>query len=227
MGNFQNKNDPFKDAQTWSDFVDANVAFLQGKLPRSPYYLEAMDADTVPLLQQLIAIQRLGFISINGQAGLISDDKTHQQRSYIVGFLPMGHLVTMIRFLKDHRKKYVARVFQLTSNSQSEFGFDVVPIYVDKRLEKPYNLTKYTAEHMLPEVIENMNLQKKGKFYFFSNFFPTTDSNKYGWLYPFLKYRNLLQILQRNLMIEIAAVDYGSSGSVEDLLMDYFSNIRH
>lgn len=76
-----------KTLRTLKDLIDANVWFLQGKIPQSPNHLGPIDDETQPFVGPLIAINVMGsLLTTASQPGLVQGDL--RQRSFLVGLTP-------------------------------------------------------------------------------------------------------------------------------------------
>lgn len=134
----------FETVRTYQDLINANVAFLQGHLDKTPYHDGEVDKETVPLLGDLVKINRRGFVSLNGQPGLyehgfIKDTwpcggKTcgdwwyeDYQKPFIDGLMKKVDLPQFQKFMKQYADSYYYKVH----------GTDIstFPFY-------PYNLTR-------------------------------------------------------------------------------------
>lgn len=113
------KSDPFKvfeSVKTYDDLIKANVAFLQGRVIAAPYHPGPVDEETIPLLGNLIKINSMGFVSIEGQPascvyGMYAP-KTQlyldvEQKSYIIGILQKKYLSDFIDFFKNENFYYI------------------------------------------------------------------------------------------------------------------------
>lgn len=140
----------FNSIQSYKNLIDVNVAFLQGKVSKTPYLLAPVDTQTVPQLDHLIKINKAQFLSIEGQPALKTTkfvSKTWQnqrgqqegnwwysmeQKPYISGFLPKKDLLSFIYFMKDHPEYY----YQVIIHTQpSQLLFSTFPT-------SPYNVTR-------------------------------------------------------------------------------------
>lgn len=99
----------FDAVRSYQDLIDANLAFLSGKLDSTPYHDGPVDPETVPLLGVLRKINQSGFVTITGQPALCEHDQLRtngtarydmEQISYLEGYLPVQQLVDFVRFMK-------------------------------------------------------------------------------------------------------------------------------
>ncbi len=106
----------FLSVKTYDDLIKANVAFLEGKVEATPYHHGPVDPETAPLLEDLIFLNKKGFLSVNGQPALIekgvvpsqcedSEEKCEQkwylaeQKSYLEGYVKLEEVPILINFL--------------------------------------------------------------------------------------------------------------------------------
>ena len=107
------KTDPnrvFESCQTYRELLRCNVAYLQGRLTRTPYHGGPVADETIPLLKDLVEVNTRGFMSISGQP---SECETtvptagpwkgryveSQQKSYIEGYLPRKLLPAFLTYV--------------------------------------------------------------------------------------------------------------------------------
>jgi hypothetical protein len=90
----------FRAVRALSDLIEAIVAFLEGRLLQSPYHGGPIDDETRPLLSDLVALNRLGFVTVNGQPNR-SDVSIHpdgqkwiaiEQRPFLEGYFDKRYL---------------------------------------------------------------------------------------------------------------------------------------
>lgn len=102
----------WKNVKNHQDLINTNVMFLQGKIDSTPTHMGKVDEETIPMLDTLVKINQLGFITTQSQPGLcetkfseyalkkqrkrgISDGKgmvSTRQRAYIEGIYPTKHI---------------------------------------------------------------------------------------------------------------------------------------
>ena len=58
-------------------------AFLKGKIKKTPYHCAPVNSETIPLLADLIRVNRAGFISVCGQPAL--DEIKFVSTIFVVG----------------------------------------------------------------------------------------------------------------------------------------------
>ena len=108
----------FKTVHTYSDLIDANVAFLWGSLLQSPYHHGPIDEETHLLLPSLIELNRLGFITVNGQPARDDVTQTHvwcadRQLPFLEGYLPKVYLPLFRTFMESYRASVVYHVYDV------------------------------------------------------------------------------------------------------------------
>ena len=62
----ENEKILYREATTFKNLVCLNIAFLKGILNGTPYHHGPIDDETIPLLSQLIQLNKKGFLSTNG-----------------------------------------------------------------------------------------------------------------------------------------------------------------
>jgi hypothetical protein len=121
----KNYNKVFDGIKSYKDLIEANVAFLEGRVAGSPTHLGPVDQETIPLLKNLVKINKMGFITLQGQPSECYHEKyikkiwikTHgkyigdyfaqgQQKSYVVGILKRKYLKEFIDFFRNEKTYY-------------------------------------------------------------------------------------------------------------------------
>lgn len=96
---------------SFADLTDANIAFLEGKLARSPYYCEPVytldhpDAKHASYAHDLIELNRLGFYTMDSQPGVGVGMGSPTQRSYMCGILHNSVADALVPYLMKHHNK--------------------------------------------------------------------------------------------------------------------------
>ena len=103
-------SNPTDDKHIWSVFA----GYMSGKVPRLPWCEKALLPETTLIAQQLIRLNKEGFLTINSQPrvnGARSDDPTFgwggngglvYQKAYIECFVPAGHLAALMEVAVQH-----------------------------------------------------------------------------------------------------------------------------
>jgi hypothetical protein len=196
----------YNGVNTYSDLLDVNVRFLEGKITQTPYHFGPVDPETLPLLPDLIRINKAGFHSMGGQPACKERFESRgryydlHQKSYIDGIIPKAMAAHLTAFLRNQ------------------------PVYVDMYQIGPfgalintfppkYNLTKdRSSEHE-----DELDMQE---WRMYTNHRPRTESIERA----FSEYPRICSLLRRDcLEIMIACKEYGT-GSVIDILLEFFNN---
>lgn len=212
MGNIFSQ-DPFRKVRTWGDLLRVNISFLKGEVLWTPYHFGPLEPDSVPLTGKLIALHKQGFLSVNGQAALIFDTPTHRfyQRSYLIGFLPGYHAISLANYFQKHRKSFVGRIWYLKKHIHGNH-WELLLAYGDARMNqsKRFNLTKMKNDD--------------GSWEYPTNFPLTSDLdyiNYGGETHSFRNYPAIMALFRGMILVEIGGLTYGRD-STEDFLLDYF-----
>jgi hypothetical protein len=67
MSEYEKVKQLFSQIQNFAELCKVNILFLRGEIPMTPYHLGPIDEETVPLVEKLVEINRLGFLTISGQ----------------------------------------------------------------------------------------------------------------------------------------------------------------
>jgi hypothetical protein len=153
-GNVQDKNSDEKIELVYDKVYSAvesinqlkttNISFLEGKLFCTPTHLGPIDIETRIVLNNLIQINKKGFISTEGQPSTnqenvyTSNDNEiifqQQQKSYINGFINKTHKNKFLNLLKNNTDFY----YMIEDYINDE------PVIIDKNFPSTrYNVTRY------------------------------------------------------------------------------------
>jgi hypothetical protein len=204
----------FRAIKSYQDLVDVNVAFLQGKIAWTPYHAVPVDKETVPLLGDLVRINKAGFISLVGQPAeketgqvdksLQVGDQWFQleQKSFVGGYMPKSHLLNFIYFMKN-KPDYYYVVY--TSSSE--------PLISTLPSGNLYNVTRDKGSSTKQRLSST-----PWRAY--------TNVGSTGFDYDtFVEYPNICRLLKDTVYVTIAGKEYGR-GSVEKLLLEFYHPAR-
>ena len=116
----------FETVRTYQDLINANVAYLQGHLDDTPYHHGKVDEETIPLLGDLVKLNRRGFVSVEGQPGVhelgfvketwpcgnglgkVCGNWWYEidKKPYIVGLMQKVHFPQFKKFMRSHSYSY-------------------------------------------------------------------------------------------------------------------------
>jgi len=194
----------YEEASTFKNLVCLNIAFLKGILNETPYHGGPVDNETIPLLSQLINLNKKGFLSTNGQPGIISDFTNplngvyyqENQKSFIRGYMHRSLSDKLQRFIQD-------KPFYMLIINNKTTVYNSIPV-------PKYNLTRYiNLEDPNEPYDEHTNVWK-------DRHFPYRDFERY-------KVNSLLK--QDYVLVEVYSKVYGEGYSTEQLLLDFFDSI--
>lgn len=200
---------------TFDELIQANVAFLEGKVEETPYHYGPIDPETVPLVGKLVALNKKGFLSTNGQPALIemgvmpdTCNKNRkdcgnvwyidQQKSYIDGYVKLEKVASLIQYLLSRSDIYfvVYGPDGMIGNTFPEESYCVTRSKLSKD-ESKMNSTKW-------------------KEY-------THINTKYLGFDEWRGLPNIKRIIKDTRLFSIAGKEYGK-GSVEDVLLDFYAS---
>jgi prepilin-type processing-associated H-X9-DG protein len=199
----------FDKVQTYQDLIQANIAFLDGRVVKTPYYLGPVNEETLPLLPKLRKINSMGFVSFQGQPSTcqyaVFVDKTWttadgkeagnwfvdtEQKSYIEGILPRKYLAEVHKFLANRNDVYY---------------------YISDKYE--------VLDVKMPATVYNLTRQRTNKdeaWHFCTNMWQYTMEDEYETFDTPAMHR----ILDVSIRIMLAGTEYGT-GSVEDIVYEF------
>jgi hypothetical protein len=228
----------FSQIQTYPELCEANIRFLKGELPMTPYHLGPIDEETVPLVKKLVEINRRGFLTVNGQPALrkitflpkVGGDLGHrypngawyclEQRPYLEGYLPKIY-VDAFRVWMESKPGYVYNIYEfhvcprnfLDKLFNRPLQFDAPFLEGTTPLSRRYNVTReqlHTSRKQLQDA----------PFDFYTNI-PRDEA----W-YDFYAYPNLTTFLVPDTVkLVIMGTEY-DKGDIEKLMLQFLKAIR-
>ena len=196
----------FHNVKTFTDLQYIYIKFLKGEIRISPDQYGPVNSETIPLLNDLVKINKLGFITTSGQPSkcqyeIFSDNsfKSYEQKGYITGFLEHEHLKSFSEYM-EHQQHF----FYSILNYSNETIIDTFP-------NDRYNLTRRKVSDTI-NGLENVQWDH------------CTNMNRCSFsdeVCSYYNYDSIYQLLENKcLAINIACKEYGE-GSVEKLLLEY------
>jgi hypothetical protein len=189
---------------------------LQGENIYTPYHDNRVDEETLPLLADLIRVNKAGFHSTEGQPAMkirnlsnggmwgrspIPHYADTYQKSYIVGIIPRKMAGRLADFLKNQPVYF------------DMYQIEPYRVVADTFPEAKYNLTKYRYSVRESDLVRE-------PWNYFSNRRPRTNPQELPY---FEKYPRIHSLLKRECFeVLIACKEYGT-GSVIDILLKFFN----
>ena len=138
---------------TIKDLIAANVKFLKGELPETPYRAGPLEEDSVPLAKLLVLLNQMGYITTNGQAScdsVVFVDKTWMylgvkfgnwyartcQCPYIEGYLESDLAIPMIKYVNVNMP-------MITCYTWSNDGMAIIKNFPNLTKEKAFRKKEY------------------------------------------------------------------------------------
>lgn len=211
----------YENVLSFDDLKKTNVAFLCGKISRTPYHHMPICEETIPLVDKLVKVNEYGFFSMEGQPAIKSGGilkmswfdscgnlcsnwfyETHQ-KSFISGIMESHHVDNFISFLKTKPVYFVI------------FGFPYKIIF-NNFPHDHYNVTKTRYNKYENKISES-------EWCHISNINNDDDYK----LMKFEEYPNIDKFIKTNCVsVDIASYEYNDEYSVENLLIEYFESIN-
>ena len=188
----------YRKATTFKNLVCLNIAFLKGILTRTPYHLAPISEETIPLLSSLVQLQKKGFLSVQGQPGVIENSKNdntqHKQKSYIVGYMHNSLSEKLQSFIQG-------KPFYMVIIKNKKTVYNSLP-------QGKYNLTRIVFD----DSKQNQDFTNiwKDKHYPYEEFEGYTVNS----------------LLKKDyVFVEVYSTVYGEGYSTEQVLLDFFESI--
>lgn len=161
----------YQEIHTFSDLTGANIAFLEGKLSRSPYYCEPVYTEKLPLhdsyAKDLIQLNRFGFYTMDSQPSAYTGPFT--QRSYICGMVPTSVADALVTYLLEHHNKgrYHAEYTESDGTQKGCYLYDADSVFfatvnLNPSDRKQASLLPYDAGHKDLGETERYYARKRG-----------------------------------------------------------------
>ena len=135
-----NSIDQLQNIKTFDDYIQYNLEFLDGLHPFTPTHNGRIDPETIPLLNDIKKINKLGFLTTNSQNGIDVCEGIDESRldgsytSFIVGLYPKKKLQELFDLLTIKMKGKI----HMKDLGDNDFrGFYVLP-NIEKLLKKSY-----------------------------------------------------------------------------------------
>ena len=196
----------YKETTTFKNLICLNIAFLKGILKVTPYHGGPVDNETIPLLSQLVQLNKKGFLSTNGQPGSIGNFTSpldgvyyqENQKSFIRGYMHKSLSAKLQSFIQD-------KPFYIVIINKKSIVYDSIPV-------PKYNLTRY------------INLEDPNEPY---DDYTNVFKNRYEPYTEFDNY-NVNSLLKEDyVLVELYSKVYGEGYSTEQLLLDFFKSITN
>lgn len=135
--------------KTFGQFQKLMISFLKGELDQNPWHYGSVDPETIPILDKLREINRLGLVTVEGQPGVkvqntigipdselgnIGSPYMAHQRGYMSGFMKNDQVHSFLEKLLKTKKVliFVDRldqgIFGLTAEDISHMGPNDIPL---------------------------------------------------------------------------------------------------
>lgn len=95
----------FNGSHSFDELLEHNICFIKGVYPCAPYHLGAINAETIPIQQDLIALNETGFMTIDSQPAIIASDR--MQREYVEGYILNTRMHSLLKQLRDDDLYYI------------------------------------------------------------------------------------------------------------------------
>ena len=196
----------YKETTTFKNLICLNIAFLKGILKVTPYRGGPVDNETIPLLSQLVQLNKKGFLSTNGQPGSINNFTSpldgvyyqENQKSFIRGYMHKSLSAKLQSFIQD-------KPFYIVIINKKSIVYDSIPV-------PKYNLTRY------------INLEDPNEPY---DDYTNVFKNRYETYTEFDNY-NVNSLLKEDyVLVELYSKVYGEGYSTEQLLLDFFNSVSN
>ncbi len=200
--------------ETYDDLIRTNVAFLEGRMDRTPYHFGPIDPETAPLVPRLVQLNKLGFVSTNGQPVELVETRTciYEQRSHIRGFMLAHHLPRLEAYAKEKIRDGYYFIVSSLSTDAPQVLFHTFP----KRMLQYSTRWKSTCYNVTRFKVNNQR---------------SWDKCTNVWIEPNYELRNfddytaLTNLLaEQCIVVTVASRHYGR-GSVEDVLLEFLSTL--
>ncbi len=198
--------------KSYNDLTNANVAFLEGRMNETPYHGGPLDPETAPLVPRLVQLNKLGFVSTNGQPAEIRETRTmrNEQRSFIDGFMLARHLPRLEAYAKEKIRDGYYFIVSSLSTDAPQILFHTFP----KRMLE-YSTHWKSACYNVTRVVKVNN--RRDPFSTVVWIEPSYDAQMFN-DYP----ATVKLLTEQCIAVTVAGRHYGR-GSVEDVLLEFLS----
>lgn len=194
---------------SYDDLKLAMTHWLKGDINWTFNHSGCPDPETTPLIEKLIKINELGFVSTNGQPSL------ETQKSFIAGFLPFDLTKSFIQFMSERSERNIERSERKTRACEIETssvkGFYYRVDFIDSKLS-------YLNVDTFPEYPFALTIDNNEVYTSLPENYRLEDFT----MAP-LNIQSVLVDL-KCACVFISSVEF-NSGSCEDLLLEFFSGL--
>lgn len=163
----------YKKAATLDDLANINIQFLRGNIKRTLHHLGPLYPDSLPLVDDLVKLSEMGYVSIDGQSGECVYDKEYKdkekklyvsekQRAYVRGLLSKKYDINKLKNFLDKDSRviyYITELNNLDNVINNYTGY--YPVTVNKIAdsvrelkEKPFDyFTGLNTDHSIHEFL--------------------------------------------------------------------------
>ena len=133
-------SDPYLGVSTYRELIALNVRYLEGEGIDTPYHGDSVDEETLPLLADLVAINKAGYHTTEGQPAMKvrllrnAEYIDNFQKSYVHGFFPRKMVQRLATFLATQPVYYDLCQIEPFRTLYNTFPGDDI-----------YNLTKFRS----------------------------------------------------------------------------------
>jgi hypothetical protein len=181
--------------KTFQQLCDSNVAFLNGEYGETFYHNGSVDDETIPLLDDLKRINKLGFISMDGQPAKLADEESEElQRSYLSGiFKNYKTTEEFVQYINDH-------------NVRDPENFIFFVLYSFDKGEQKEKYTTNINHKTLINVDDRKIFDKYDRINLTK--WVDTDDSRFDYAIKFTNSKNVVEVLNSNASLDESEVEY-------------------
>ena len=221
--------DTFRKISTFQELIDTNVQFLEGKIHHTPYHYGPVDDETLPMIADLVKLNKLGCITITSQPAV---NETYyknqkwlqlQQKSFLEGYMPISVLCPFIQFMSTYDQEYSYKIYTIKKISGLKKWIYTLLGLSDIQVKLYLEHSKSANENLTRERCTEFGQNKITKFTWINY---TNVPQDIIMPYDFEGLPNIEPIIvEKMIKFFIYSNDYNKS-CVEKLLLKFFKNLQ-
>ena len=212
----------FRRITNLKEFIQVNDQILKG-------HYGPVDSETLPMLNDLIELNKLGCITINSQPAqdeiYFLDSKCYQvqQKSYIEGYMLTSILDLFVQFMKDYDNEYSYKIYTIKKLSGIKKWIYNLFQFSDIKVELYIDHCKNISENLTRERTTEFGQNKLCTFTWKNYSDIHSESPMY---YDFEDLPNMDKIIVNKMVKFIIYSNEYNKGCVEKTLLKFFKNLQ-
>lgn len=210
----------YKSVKTYKDLLNVNIKFLKGEIEQTLYHLAPVNEETIPLLDNLIRLNKLGYYTTGGQPALCEYNEqvkiepnvvqyySMEQKPFIEGLIEKKIVKKLTKFLKEqHDMYYLISYKNNKTETNIPFGDDM------------YNMTREKS-HVDINMLKD---EPWSEYTNIPNIYQETETFYDEAYYHHNEYPNIVKLIDKCYHLIVVGKEYGKDIQLEERLLEFFT----